>query len=1686
MSDGTPTLEVGFAIDIANSFVDLARLDGVIDEVTANALSEFTKVERLAKGFLNLGNATASVKTFGAAATRELETARQAANKLEKQSDGLIRSLERQGSAFGKSREELRATKVETMALALEQAGLTEQAARLRAAEQALYDQEFAAMRRARAEAASLAEAKAQAALVAQQEAEAVRAAAQAHAIFEAKVRQGVAAMKEKEALERAAARDQAAEQMRAEAAAAANLAAEHARLAAQVRASHAAQEADALAAERLRASTDPLYAALKRVNAEIAESTRLYRAGATAPAEYARQQEVLAARLRTVGQVNDAVARGHAKVGHSLTQLSFQGNDIITMYMAGASAGQIFATQAGQIIQVVQTAEGGFWGLARAAGAALIPFAPLIIAAGLVAGGLALLNKQMNEDSGLKEYAAGLGLTHKEMKKLGDVSVTAGDMIKGLWKTIGDTTAIGGFVSEVWSFIKGFTANFWDTILGLTGGLYTVAMGTYRGFVATWDQLPAAFADIFIQAVNAAIEKLNGLGQATNKFLGVDLFGQIAPMENAFAGAAKKVGDAWSKAFSDSRKEWNDGLKKFSDDWTKNSQQAARDRLDAKAKDIIADRTPKTNSRADQLAREAAATEAQIRNLYALAEAYGVSDAAALIAEARVKAESQAIKRQADVEAAVDRQIRLAIAQRVSDGEKDAATTRARALAQEQLNAMVAAGLVPAERAADLVRDRIADLPLLAAIEAAQQRGLVTEAAKATRALEDQRAARDRAADAARAAQFLSAQASANDEIERLQLEQRMIDATTEARVRALATLKAWQEAQRAGWNIDDAFAYVATQVEIAVQQQTVNAQTAQYNEQLRLAADLADSLGDSLAKAFGRGGAALGDMVKILGTYGARQDEIDKQVKSQQISQAAGAKLTADLQMSSLIGLTDAAKGFFGENSKGYRAMVAAERALTVVQLARTAVDVAGGAARMFATLGPLAFPAVAAMLGVMASLGFSGGGSAGAAPQTNGGTGTVFGDPSAKSDSVKRSLDLLGDLDSETLVFTRQMAASLKSIETNIGGLTNLVIRLGGTDGIGANASAGVNTGYNPVIGKTLSNLVLGGLPGLIVGPLLSKIPVIGDILGFAQKLLGGLFGSKTSIVGSGIYAGSQSYGDIASVGFDAQTYADIKKTKKFLGVSTGTKYSTKYGDLDESIQQQFGLLLTSFGDAIKMAAGPLGVDLDTITARLNSFVVSIGKIDLKGLSGDEIQEKLESVFGAEADKMAQFAIAGLEKFQQVGEGYFETLVRVASTVDVVTTSLEQLGLSATSLGIDASMAIAGYFESASAYQDAVGAYFSTYYSEAEQAAARTAQLGKVFNSLGITMPDSIASFRALVEAQDLTTAAGQQMYATLLEIAPAFAQIVNSGQNAASAAAILREANDLQKQLYEAEGNTAALRQMERDALDPSNRALYDRIQALRDEAAISQQRDQLERQLLQLDGNTAALRARDLALVPDELKALQQQVWARQDEIAAAQEAAQKAKELASAWSSVGDSILDEINRIRGVPAGATGGSFASLQGAFNAAVAAARLGDIDAAKNLPGLSKSLLEAAAAEATSSQELIRIQALTANSLQSVYDMINGGVSSRAATNDNSSAAAEWMAQASAAAAAASASTSTSELSAQIVQMRQEMADDRAAMRAQLAAIAGSTGRIDATLQRASEEGEGTLAVTVVEAA
>ncbi|PTQ12964.1 hypothetical protein CLG96_02135 [Sphingomonas oleivorans] len=1654
MDDGSPTLEVGFAIDTEGSFETLRQLQAAMDTTEARVVAEAAKIERATGNMISLGGATAQITSFGNAYTRTEQAISRDAAKIERAGERLVAQLERQNAAFGKTRAELRAMKVEELAVAAALANNTDLAARLRAQEAELYNQELAAARRAAQETEAAAEEKA---MAAEREATAVREAAWAHQMFEARVREGAAAMRAEEAaaasdavaLQRlremldpaAAAQDRLTREMeeaqrvmlaaghsaeevaRAQdllaqrsTGAAARLAAEHDRLAAQVRASHAAQEADAVAAERLRAATDPLYAATKRLNEEIAESTRLYYAGATAPAEYARQQAVLIGRLREVEQAHDATARASGRAGSSLTQLTFQANDVITMWAMGAPVGQIFVSQIGQIVQVAQMAEGGVKGLAKEVGLLAVAYAPLLAVAAAAVGAFALFDRAVSKGVDTKELVNSLGLTQKEIKRLKDVSVDTGDVVGATFDVLAQRVGIS--VSDMSKWF-GEALDFMTTI-----GRKALA-ALYSEFVGTFRVIGVIVRDVFA-------------GKGIREIL-------------------SDVGDTYRGAFNEA----DAAMTRFGEDVTKQIRSNKLDELRKQAKEIKADRTPNADNHAKQLAREAAATEAQIRNLYALAESYQVSGAAALIAEARVKAESQAIKQRADVEAAVERQIRLAIAQRVSDAEKGALATREQAQVQERVNAQVSAGLIPAERAADLVRGQIADLPLLAALQVSQQRGYAKEIEAAKRALDDQRKAREQLNRAEQEAQFNTSSAAGNERLAELREELRLIGETDAARIRALATLKAQQQASK--WTYlspEERADYIAQQVRIAELDLQRQLRADAFNDSLRYQADLLDAIAtnvsiaaNGMAEAFGKAGEALGGLASTFASYLADRERLDssheaellkiRQIRDEQIraqrEQQENA-LFAARSLTSQVGLygdmTSAAKGFFKEGSDGYKALETAEKAFRAVEFAlsvraiaqdavETASSIAKSGARtatkaveaVVSAISSLPFPlnlaAGAATIAALASIGVAVAGSFGGGknnlPATNDGSGTVLGDTSAQSASIRNALDALTQIEDVTLSVNRDMLSSLRSIESNIGGLASLLVRTGNID-----ASAGVSEGFQSnLLGKVLSMgpFAAFGPVGVALSGLIKQIPIVGDVLGGISNLIGGLFGTKTRVVGSGLYGDDQSVGDILSSGFDASYYSDVQRKKRFLGLTTSTKYSTVYTGADPEIESQFTLLIRQFYEAIGQASGPLGQALGDVEQRLSNFTVNLGKIDLQGLTGEEIQEKLEAVFGAAADEMAKAGVPGLERFQQVGEGYFETLVRVASTVEAVDATFQLLGRTTGSLGVDIDMAISGLFDSVSDFVNASNAYFEAYYSDAEQAAARTAQMAKAFGSLGLVLPDTLAGFRSLVEAQDLTTAAGQQTYATLLQLAPAFADLKKSMDGAKSAADILSE-------------------------------------------------RQNLENQIRQLQGDTAAIRAAELAKLDVSNRALQEQVWAMQD----AQKAAAAAEQLREAWTSVGDSIMDEVRRIRGLSDAGGGANFATLMGQFNAANAAARAGDMDAAKNLPQLSKSLLDAAALAATSRQELDRVRAQTAASLEATFAAISGlGGDVPSITGSSSDATLTSLA----ASAGSGTAAANDDLVGEIRALRAEVAQLRSENNSGHAAIAGNTGAIKRTL-------------------
>lgn len=1607
--DSAPGMEVGFQIDFANSFAQLAQLDSTIDTVKDAAVGQFGQIEAAAKG-MNLAGPSAEVKTFGVESTRAAQQFTANAKQIERAGEATIRQIERQNDSYGKTKSEMRSLRVEELARNATLAGNIDLANRLRAVEQVRWEQEFAGARAARIEADNLAEAKTRAAMAAEAEAQRVREAAQAHSLFEARAREGAQALREHET--------QAAR--------------------------------DFTAMQRLRELLDPAAAAQARLNHELSEARRLLTA-AGASAEQLSQAELI------LTQHHGSVVRSQGAVRAGAMQLSQNLNDVAVQYQMQTPLMTIFAQQSGQLV-----------------------------------GALSLMTGETKGFLGLLAGPWGLGIT------------TA-------------ITLLAPFVAKLWAGSEASKAHE-EAMKAQKKALDDLDSATGRGNRTLEQRISLGVA-----ATKVALQQ----AQATRDQTKADLERALATAKinaNMNTGIGSE-GDGSAAIGATINSIQVERLTKLLGENNKAVAENEQRLRAAGRPALMAQIVAMTD-------KNAAATKKLTDQQTLLNQAYDVGR----IGDAEFVTQGLALQRQIDKIADSDKA--ATAAKREHNKE-----VREQVRLQKELSSTYDTMLAVAD-------------PDLAALK--QYKAELADIAKIAKAFNFDTGTVD---------QFVAAyrekMMKARGQIVDLQLPDLSID---------IDTSKLTQ-------NLDGVLGDVRTL----------------RDELIAIPETFGPALAD-FANAWGNVGRGIESALTSLGGYFDQQQQLEEQHrKSIETAKDAGvieransafAAKSAINQMSLYGDLTTSAKSFFKEGSTGFKVLGTAEKAFRLAEFALSAQSVvvkaaetaaklplfqaqttaaaATGAANMFATLGPAGFAAVAAMTAVLAAFGFSGafGGGGGSKPVYNNGTGTVFGDTDAKSDSIKRSLDLLADLDTEGLIYSRQMAASLKVIESQIGGVTNLVLR-NGLDNV--EAKLGVNTGFNSslpgfVANPTAMGAAIGGIIagpiGAAVGALASKLPVIGDILGGISSIVHSLFGTKTTVVGSGVFGTPQTLGAIESLGFSGQTFADIKKKKKFFGVSTSTKYSTQYGDLDDGIANQFGLLLSSFGDAIKIAAGPLGVDLDTIEAKLNTFVVDIGRIDLKDLTGDEIQEKLAAVFGAQADLMAQYAIPGMERFQQVGEGAFETLVRVASTVDVVTSSLQLMGLSAKSLGVDASMAITGFFDSVADYQSATDAYFSTFYSEQEQAAAKAAQLGKVFNSLGIAMPDSIATYRQLVEAQDLTSEAGQQLYAQLLQLAPAFAQTITagSGQQATTAAAILRERADLEKQLMQAQGDTAGLRALELAQLDPSNRALQQRIYALTDEAAATQkatgianERAGLERQLLELNGDTSAIRQLDLAKLDESNRALQILIWTRQEEIATtqaaaqaaqdeanrqasiaqertglerqilelqgntaelrqrelaaldpanralqqqiyllqdAQEAAKAAKELADAWSAVGDSIMDEVKRIRGAE-GANAMGYDVLQRQFNSTTAAARAGNQDAAKLLPELSKSLLAAAADSEADGLMIRRISAVTAASLEQTYAIIKSMTGSPAPSSAPTSSVDQqaWYQNFLAAQAAAPSNAPANDAAAEMRALRAEVAQMRQENNSGNARLIGEMAKVNDVLDEAAAEGEGALGVKLV---
>lgn len=624
--------------------------------------------------------------------------------------------------------------------------------------------------------------------------------------------------------------------------------------------------------------------------------------------------------------------------------------------------------------------------------------------------------------------------------------------------------------------------------------------------------------------------------------------------------------------------------------------------------------------------------------------------------------------------------------------------------------------------------------------------------------------------------------------------------------------------------------------------------------------------NFGAALKEAFGDVGGSIGDMTKALGIYSKEQDALDASRKhitglTDEKKRSSGlAALDKKEEQSKLRmygAMASGAKGFFSEHTLAYKVLAATEKGIRIAELAGTyaafaeksgllaaftglfitaktteaAVDsaqtvfmlsehAAAGAADVAITgatetakntlklpgvflsfmdwLGPWGMAAAGVAIAAVLGSG-GGGGSTGSfdlkARQASQGTGTVLGDDSAKSQSIANAITGLENNSNIGLVLTSNMLSSLRSIETSMQGLAAAIFKV-----------SGMTTGKNFGITEGKS----GG--------------------GIIDSIFGGA--TVTTIADTGLSLNGTA-SDFKS-GKGAQQYVDVNTQKSggWFG-SDSSSNSRSYMAASQEISTTIGRVFKEINSTISTAAVDLGANAAIIDAAMAAYVIST-EVSFKGLVGDELTKALNDVFSASADDIARSIFPDLGAFQKVGEGYYQTLIRVSAGSEQAKNALQGFGVTMVGrdslvnktgdiaaelvrqsimtanagttmsdimrvmsggmsdlvdgykslLDIQDTMRGAGLGRSISIntvrgaggvteLQSALGNFVDSFYTDAEKQAISFTKLRAEFGRLNTAMPQTKAGFKDLVTSLMAGDAASQELAGRVMLLSSAFA-------------------------------------------------------------------------------------------------------------------------------------------------------------------------------------------------------------------------------------------------------------------------------------------------------------------------
>jgi hypothetical protein len=382
-----------------------------------------------------------------------------------------------------------------------------------------------------------------------------------------------------------------------------------------------------------------------------------------------------------------------------------------------------------------------------------------------------------------------------------------------------------------------------------------------------------------------------------------------------------------------------------------------------------------------------------------------------------------------------------------------------------------------------------------------------------------------------------------------------------------------------------------------------------------------------------------------------------------------------------------------------------------------------------------------------------------------------------------------DFKGMMDSILSSFKSMIS---QMIATAVANPIKIALGIGGSAGA-AGAAGGLGGAVQGMIGSAiggLGNALSGGIGNLFNvganaaaagGGLMATLGAVAPLLGIAAAAFS-FFRKKTTELDAGLRV---------SVGLDTlvESFKTIE-TSRFFGLSK--KVNDQFEELSDAASAPLRKVITDIQTSVLGGAAALGIAADAFDGFSTQITLST-----KGLSEEQATAAMVDALKGVADEFANM-IPELAGLQREGEGAFDTLQRLGTSLSATNAVFDMLGLGLIDMsiaGAQASTAFTDIFGSIENLNAASNAYFSRFFSDAEQSAFMTEQVGSALASLGEIMPKTTDGFRALVEqarAINDIEAVGQ-----LIALAPAFAAALDASKALMDAATQRQASIDSEK-------------------------------------------------------------------------------------------------------------------------------------------------------------------------------------------------------------------------------------------------------------------------------------------------